>query len=668
MTLLREPSIQLNKSLTVLKTTFCENAPEYFLSSKSDNLLSSFFSDQLDQQLALHENLLGLWHSYVNPQFNWTSLWLYWKPLFVKTHQNIFWARNLTTYWVLFFSDQLDQQLVLHENLLGLWHSYVNPQFNWTSLWLYWKPLFVKTHQNIFWARNLTTYWVLFFSDQLDQQLVLHENLLGLWHSYVNPQFNWTSLWLYWKPLFVKTHQNIFWARNLTTYWVLFFSDQLDQQLVLHENLLGLWNSYVDSQFNWTSPWLYWKPLFMKTHQNIFWARNLTTYWVLFFSDQLDQQLVLHENLLGLWHSYVNPQFNWTSLWLYWKPLFVKTHQNIFWARNLTTYWVLFFSDQLDQQLVLHENLLGLWHSYVNPEFNWTSLWLYWKPLFVKTHQNMFWARNLTTYWVLFFSDHLCQQLALQANLLGLRHSYVSLISIEQALDCTENHILWNCTRIFLSSKSDNLSSNFFSDQLDQQLAFHENLLGLWHSYVNPQFNWTSLWLYWKPLFVKTHQNIFWTRNLTTYWVLFFSDQLDQQLVLHENLLGLWHSYVNPQFNWTSLWLYWKPLFVETHQNMFWARNLTTYWVLFFSDHLYQQLALQANLLGLWHSYVSLISIEQALDCTENHILWKCTRIFFELEIWQPSIKIFFLRPARSTISSPWEPTRTMTRHSYLDS
>ena len=54
MTILNGPSIQLNKLLTVLKTTFCENAPEYFLSSKSDNLLSAFFSDQLEQELTLH--------------------------------------------------------------------------------------------------------------------------------------------------------------------------------------------------------------------------------------------------------------------------------------------------------------------------------------------------------------------------------------------------------------------------------------------------------------------------------------------------------------------------------------------------------------------------------------------------------------------------------------
>ena len=60
MTLLLRTSIQLNKSLTVLKITFYQNAPEYFLSSISDNLLSTFFSDQLDQPLALRENLLGL--------------------------------------------------------------------------------------------------------------------------------------------------------------------------------------------------------------------------------------------------------------------------------------------------------------------------------------------------------------------------------------------------------------------------------------------------------------------------------------------------------------------------------------------------------------------------------------------------------------------------------
>ena len=53
--------------------TFQESAHEYFLSSKFDNELSIFWSDQLDQQLTLCQNPLGLWHSYVEPQIIWTS-------------------------------------------------------------------------------------------------------------------------------------------------------------------------------------------------------------------------------------------------------------------------------------------------------------------------------------------------------------------------------------------------------------------------------------------------------------------------------------------------------------------------------------------------------------------------------------------------------------------
>ena len=60
MTLLCRPSIQLNNSLNVPKTIFYENAPEYFLSLKSENLLVSFFSEQLDEQLGVPGNLIGL--------------------------------------------------------------------------------------------------------------------------------------------------------------------------------------------------------------------------------------------------------------------------------------------------------------------------------------------------------------------------------------------------------------------------------------------------------------------------------------------------------------------------------------------------------------------------------------------------------------------------------
>ena len=68
MTLLLRASTHLNKSLTRLKITFHETAQEYFLSSKFDILLSTFFVDDLYQILSLFQNLLELWHSYLGPQ------------------------------------------------------------------------------------------------------------------------------------------------------------------------------------------------------------------------------------------------------------------------------------------------------------------------------------------------------------------------------------------------------------------------------------------------------------------------------------------------------------------------------------------------------------------------------------------------------------------------
>ena len=161
------------------------------LSSKFDNVLSTFFSEQLDQQLALYQNLLGLWHSYIDPQIIWTSPSLYWKRLFMKTHKSDL-SSKFDNVLSTFFSDQLDQQLFLYQNLLELWHSYIDPQIIWTSPSLYWKRLFMKTHKSNL-SSKFDNVLSTFFSDQLDQQLALYQNLLGLWHSYIDPQIIWTS-------------------------------------------------------------------------------------------------------------------------------------------------------------------------------------------------------------------------------------------------------------------------------------------------------------------------------------------------------------------------------------------------------------------------------------------------------------------------------------------
>ena len=95
MTLLHRTSIHLNKSLTILKMTY-EIAQAQFLSVKFDNVVSTFFVNHLGQKLSLIQNLLGLWHSYIEPQFIWTSPWPYWKWL-MKLRKHSFWAWNLTT-------------------------------------------------------------------------------------------------------------------------------------------------------------------------------------------------------------------------------------------------------------------------------------------------------------------------------------------------------------------------------------------------------------------------------------------------------------------------------------------------------------------------------------------------------------------------------------------
>ena len=55
MTLLLRTSSHLNQSLTRLKTTFHETAQEYFLSSKIDNVLTTFFVDDLSNIISFSE-------------------------------------------------------------------------------------------------------------------------------------------------------------------------------------------------------------------------------------------------------------------------------------------------------------------------------------------------------------------------------------------------------------------------------------------------------------------------------------------------------------------------------------------------------------------------------------------------------------------------------------
>ena len=272
MTLLIRTSTHLNKSLTRLKITFHETAQEYFLSSKFDNVLSTFFVDDLYQILSLFQNLIGLLHSYLGPQPIWTSSWNCTRVFLSSKFDNV-----LST----FFVDDLYQILSLFQNLLGLWHSYLGPQPIWTSPWQDWKSLFMKLHKSIFeleiWQRveyffrrrplsNIT-----FVSEPTRIMILLLRTSTHLNKSLTRLKIN-----------FLETAREYFLSSKFDNVLSTFFVDVLYQILSLFQNLLGFWHSYLGHQPIWTSPWQDWKSLFLKLHENIFWARNLTTCWVLF--------------------------------------------------------------------------------------------------------------------------------------------------------------------------------------------------------------------------------------------------------------------------------------------------------------------------------------------------------------------------------------------------
>ena len=221
ITLLLRPSIHLNKSLTRLKVTFHETAQEYFLSSKFDNVSSTFFVDHLYPILSLHQNLLGLWHPYLDPQSIWTSPWLDWKALFMKLHKSIFeleiWQRAKY-----FFRRSPIFDIISASEPTRIMTLLLRPSIHLNKSLTRLKVTFHETAQEYFLSSKFDNVSSTFFKDHLYPILSLRQNLLGLLHAYLDPQSIWTSPWLDWKSLFMKLHKSIFWARNLTTCQVLF--------------------------------------------------------------------------------------------------------------------------------------------------------------------------------------------------------------------------------------------------------------------------------------------------------------------------------------------------------------------------------------------------------------------------------------------------------------
>ena len=216
MTLLLRTSTYLNKSLTRLKINFFETAHDYFMSSKFDNVLSTFFVDNLYQKLSLFQNLLGLRHSYLWPQLISTSPWQDWKSLFMKLHKSFFELEIWQRVKYFFRRWPISNIMVVSEptNIIKLLlRTSTDLNKSLTRL----KITFHETAQEYFLSSKFDNVLSTFFVDDLYKILSLFQNLLVLLHSYLGPQTIWKSPWQDWKSLFMKLHKSTFWAQNLTT-------------------------------------------------------------------------------------------------------------------------------------------------------------------------------------------------------------------------------------------------------------------------------------------------------------------------------------------------------------------------------------------------------------------------------------------------------------------
>ena len=111
----------------------------------------------------------------------------------------------------------------------------------------------------------------------------------------------------------------------------------------------------------------------------------------------------------------------------------------------------------------------------------------------------------------------------------------------------------------------------FFVYHLGQKFFLYQTVLGQWHFSLDPQFILISPWLGWKPIYVETLNNEFFSAKFDNVFSTFFVYHLGQKFFLSQTVLGPWHSSLDPQIIWKSPWLGWKAIYVETLYSEFFS-------------------------------------------------------------------------------------------------
>ena len=180
-----------------------------------------------------------------------------------------------------------------------------------------------------------------------------------------------------------------------------FFVYILAQIFFPSQNVLGQWNSSLDSQFIGRSLWIGWKTIYVETLYSEFLRAKFDNLPSTFFVYTLDQKFFPSQTVLGQWHSSLEPQFNWISPWLGWKAIYVDTLYSEFLRAKFDNVSSTFFVYTLAQKFFPSQTLFGQWHSSLDSQFIWRSPWLGWKAIYVETLYSEFLSAKFT-YRVLF--------------------------------------------------------------------------------------------------------------------------------------------------------------------------------------------------------------------------------------------------------------------------
>ena len=565
------------------KAIYVETPYSEFLSAKFDNVSSTFFLYHLGQKFFPPQTVLRQWHSSLDPQFIWIGPWLGWKAIYVETLYRAFLSAKFDNVSSNFFVYHLGQKFFPPQTILGQWDSSLDPHSIWISPWLGWKAIYVETLYSAFLSAKFDNVSSTFFVYHLGQKFFPPQTVLGQWHSSLDPQFIWISPWLGWKAIYVETLYRAFLSAKFDNVSSTFVVYHLGPKLFPPQTVLGHWHSSLDPQFIWISPWLGWRAIYVETLHRAFLSGKFDNVSSTFFVYNLGQKFFPPQTVLEQWHSSLDLQFIWIGPWLGWKAIYVELLYRAFLSAKFDNVSSTFFVYHLGQKFFPRQTVLGQWHSFLDPQFIWISPWPGWKAIYVETLDSAFLSAKFDNVSSTLFVCHLGQKFFPPQTVLGQWHS-----SLDPQFFWIGPWLAWKAIyvetlyRAFLSAKFDNVSSTFFVYHLGQKFFPPQTVLGQWHSFLDPQFIWISSWPGWKAIYVGTLYSAFLSAKFDNVSSTFFVYHLGQKFFPPKTVLGQWHSSLDPRFIWISPWLGWKAIYVETlHRASFWARNLTTYQVLF---------------------------------------------------------------------------------------